>query len=164
MLKGFARLLVIYLLVLTHTVTLAVPDLSGLSGFIPSLPNWNIITTPAPFKADGLTVLIVHETTDDSKLPVAQSDQLVSRTLQAWLDTHCSKGGKVATPNWRIWDRNTSLAGSDEGPPWPDALAVALAVPAAGPVLVFANSTTGDKIPLPATEADTIALLTKYAK
>ena len=111
----------------------------------------------APIPLSGFRVLIVFET--GQGLPAAQSSILYGKRTRDYLDQHCVKGPNGQTPEYRIYDKDVSLA--NESKLWRDAMARPRA---SVPWVLVSNGTTGFEGPLPATVDEFIALCDKYRK
>ena len=140
----------------------------GLSPFtplpIPPNPNPNppvppnpVPPIPAPIAAPGLRVLMLYESSQLSKLPVAQSAILYDTGLRTYLDSTTPVGKDGKTHEYRIWDKDVNPAGDDQI--WQDALKRPHATI---PWILISNGTTGFEGPLPADPASTKALIQKY--
>lgn len=112
---------------------------------------------PAPIPGDGLRVLIVYESADLAKYPSAQNAILTALPIREYLNAKCPKGPDGKTTEFRIWDKDVD--GYSDSPLWGDALKRPRA---STPWIVISNGKTGFEGPLPATVADTLALLKKY--
>lgn len=112
---------------------------------------------PKPIPTDGKRVLILYESADLSTYPQSQVNQFTSSTLREYLRTHCSPGPVNGTPEFRIWDKDTDLANAPQV--WRDAMALPRGTL---PQLIVSNGVEGFSGPLPATEAETLAILRKY--
>ncbi len=108
-----------------------------------------------PIPADGKRVLILYETAD--LYPQGQVNQFTSTTLREYLRSHCSPGPVNGTPEFRIWDDDTDQTNMQQV--WRDAMALPRG---ALPQLIVSNGVDGFNGPLPATEAETLAILKKY--
>lgn len=114
---------------------------------------------PAPIPVAGLRVLIVEETGERSKLPANQALILGSTVIRSWLNSACAKGADGKTPEYRIFDKDVSLAA--ESKVWQDAMARPRTQV---PWLIISNGKTGYEGALPATVDETLALLKKFEK
>lgn len=110
-----------------------------------------------PIPADGKRVLILYESAEMSRYPQSQVNQFTSSTLREYLRTHCSPGPVNGTPEFRIWDKDTDLTNAPQV--WRDAMALPRGTL---PQLIVSNGVEGFSGPLPATEAETLAILRKY--
>lgn len=119
-------------------------------------PGPNPPDPPQPSPIAGKRVLIVYESADATKLPTGQQDILFGRATRDYLNAHCDpdSGG---TKGWRIWDKD--VATDDEGAAWKDAMKRPRA---AVPWVIIGNGKGGHEGPLPATEAEFLALCRKY--
>ena len=110
---------------------------------------------PAPIPGDGLRVLVVFETADVARLPVAQAAILYSKTARDFLEANCVAGPDGRTKEYRIYDRD--VVGDSQL--WQ----AAMKRPRSSvPWLVVSNGRAGYEGPLPATVADFIELVGKY--
>lgn len=110
-----------------------------------------------PIPADGKRVLILYESAELSLYPQSQVNQFTSATLREYLRTHCSAGPINGTPEFRIWDKDTDISNAPQV--WKDAMALQRGTL---PQLIVSNGIEGFSGPLPATEAETLAILRKY--
>lgn len=110
-----------------------------------------------PIPADGKRVLILYESAEMSTYPQSQVNQFTSSTLREYLRTHCSPGPVNGTPEFRIWDKDTDLTNVPQV--WRDAMALPRGTL---PQLIVSNGVEGFSGPLPATEAETLAIVKKY--
>jgi hypothetical protein len=111
---------------------------------------------PAPIPGDGLRVLVVTETSDLAKLPSAQVTVLTAADVWAYLRSHCAKDAN-GQPAFRFWDKGVSPDLAPE--PWKTAMKRDRK---SLPWVVISTGKDGYEGPLPATVADTLALLRKY--
>jgi hypothetical protein len=123
----------------------------------PVPPNPGPTPTPAPIPVAGFRVLIVEDSTNRTKLPPAQQAVLFAKPIRDYLDAKCVVGADGKTHEWRIWDQGTD-AGAD-GEPWASALK---RTRQSLPSILISDGKTGFEGPLPATVAETLALLKKY--
>lgn len=124
----------------------------------PPKPDPNPPTPPAPIPSAGLRVLIVYETADLGKLPIAQANVLTSKTLRDYLDSRCVNGTDSKTKEWRIWDKDVSTANV------PKLWQNAMARPRQSlPWITISNGAAGFEGPLPTNTDDTITLIKKWA-
>lgn len=113
---------------------------------------------PAPVA--GLKVLVVEESADRTRLPLAQQSVILGKTVRDRLNAVTPVGPDGRTREWRIYDKDVDA--SAEAPHWKALLArprqsvpwVVLADGAGNPVF---------EGPLPGTVADFLALIDKYA-
>lgn len=110
----------------------------------------------APFPAQGLHVLIVHETKDAARLPAGQRTILWSQASREFLDSKCALDGK--TRAWRIYDPDVDL--THEAQVWRDAMAVPRQ---SLPWLCLSNGRTGYSGPLPADVAAFQTIVSQHA-
>lgn len=122
-------------------------------GDVTPKPDPNPKPDPIPVPA-GFRVLFVRESS--AKMTAEQGHIWNSTAIAAYLNSHCAKDG--TQPGWRKFDKDQS-ADLDAAPIkqlWTDSKAQAVA---AMPSLVIAVGQTATVYPLPATEAETLALL-----
>ena len=113
--------------------------------------------TPAPISLAGLSMLVIEEQMDRGKIPQEQYNVMFGKPMRDWINGSVVKEG--AQPAFRLLDKNQTIAG--EAKHWQDAFK--RRPPGfATPWIVISNGTTGWEGPLPATEFDTKALITKY--
>lgn len=104
---------------------------------------------PTPIPVDGFKVVVVYESADLSKIPLAQTTLLNSAT---WREYARSKG------EWRAIDKDVSDIGNDKQ--W---VKDVLKRPRAStPWVIVSNGKTGYEGPLPANLDAMMALLKKY--
>lgn len=104
----------------------------------------------------GLKVLILTETSDQSKLPRGQLTILTSGTVRDYLNSHCLKeSGRAA---WRVWDRDVNPV--NETALWQKAFAAANK--AAVPQILIGDGNKGFSGPLPTTVDETMKLLIRF--
>lgn len=114
-------------------------------------------TPPAPIPVDGFRVLFVVESSDASKLTAAQLAILTSGEIRTYLNSKCVVGPDGKTKEWRQWDKDVDT--SAESQLWQ----AAMKRPRSSlPWIVISDGKTGFEGPLPATIADTLAILKKY--
>jgi hypothetical protein len=117
-------------------------------------------TPPAPIPDAGLRVLVVYDTTKVTAMPAEQQSILFSKELRDFLNAKCPLGPDGKTHEWRIWDASVDATNDPSA-----ALKAAFSRPRASvPWIVASNGKHGFEGPLPATVADTLALLNKYAE
>lgn len=112
---------------------------------------------PAPIPDVGFRVLVVFET--GMVLPAPQNSILYGKTVREYLDAHCAADPDGKTKGYRIWDKDT-VADADF-PVWKTALARPRK---SVPWVIVSNGKAGYEGPLPASVADMMALLKKYAE
>lgn len=101
----------------------------------------------APFPADGLTVLIVEETTERRNLSVGHRSVITSVAMREWFDEH--------DVVWRIYDKDTEGAS--------EPFETALHLPRDSlPWILISNGETGFSGPLPDGVMATIRLIEQY--
>lgn len=101
----------------------------------------------SPFAGDGLRVLIVYEKDDLPTLPQSQIAVLTGTELRDYLATRAK--------DWRAFDKDQTPADAV----WADAMKRDRK---SVPWILVGNGKAGHEGPLPATIADTIALIKKY--
>jgi hypothetical protein len=102
--------------------------------------------------------LILYESAETGKMPLAQQNVLYDSTVRASLDAKCAPDAGGKTKAWKIWDKDVDASG--EGKAWQDLMARPRA---SVPWIILANDAgVVYEGPLPATVADTLALLAKY--
>lgn len=113
---------------------------------------------PVPTPDGGLRVLFLRET--NAPLTAEQTHTLNSVKLAAYLNAKCAKG-EGGQPGWRVWDPQQDVTNADPvmRQLFNDSKAEAAK---ALPALVIASGKQAVVYPLPATEAETLALLKKY--
>lgn len=112
---------------------------------------------PAPIPLEGLRVLVVYESAELPKLPPGQQAVLYARSIRDYLDRKCVVGADTRTREWRMWDRDSDASG--EAKHWQDALKRDRK---SVPWIVISTGRDGYEGPLPASVAETLALLKKY--
>lgn len=125
-----------------------------------TLPDWvNVLNpTPAPIPSTGLRVFIFEETADRDKLQPGQREALLSAapgSVRDYAQTHCVKIN--GQPEFRLIDKDQDLSKDSE------AVQIAGKLPRTSlPWLVVSNGKSGYSGPLPATAAESLAILKKY--
>lgn len=116
----------------------------------------------APIPAAGLHVLILDETKTRSTLPPAQLSLMFSESVHAFLNANCPLEPGNTRKAWYILDQDENMAGADKK--WQDAVKRAKATPGfKTPWLMISNPAIGGyEGPLPANEAEFLALTRKY--
>ncbi len=114
---------------------------------------------PGPAPVKDMRVLILYETSEVGKLSAGQKAVLYSKTIRDYLDAKCvdSPGGK--TKEWKLWDKDVDARGASKV--WQDLLARPRAT--LPWLIVSGEKGVAFEGPLPASIADTLALLSKYA-
>jgi hypothetical protein len=114
--------------------------------------------SPAPIPVDGFRVLMIYESSELSKLSSEQRDGvLYGDKVRGYLNSHCATGPDGKTREFRIWDKDVDTSG--EAKLWQDAMKR----PWNGaPWVIISNGKAGFEGPLPKTEAEMLALLTKF--
>lgn len=113
--------------------------------------------SPAPIPVDGFRALIVYESAELGKMPAPQTNILYTKDIRDYLNSKTVKGTDGKTGEWRIWDKDVDT--SNETKLWQD---VMKRPRTAVPWIVISTGKDGFEGPLPATVADTLALLKKY--
>lgn len=109
----------------------------------------------APIPVDGFRVLIIHESAD--KIPPAQRAIVTAQVIRQYVNAKCVKGPDGVTAEARFWDKDTIVSG--ESKLWQDAMNRPRS---SIPWIIISTGKAGFEGPLPATVADTLALLKKY--
>ena len=112
----------------------------------------------SPFDDPGLRVMVLFESAEAAKYPAGQWTQLFSRSLRDFLDAACVKEADGKTAGWVLWDKDTDA--SAYFPAF--AKARPKVQPKSLPWIAVGNGRTGFQGPLPATAAETQALVSKY--
>lgn len=123
------------------------------------------VVPPAPFPAAGLTVVIIEETEQRSKLPADQLAILTSPKVTAWAKEHCQKLGTQSA--LRVLDADLAMDASSPKDLIEGLAAAKRDVQKAGgklPWIVISNGVGGASQALPATVDETLALLDKFKK
>ena len=114
--------------------------------------------SPAPIPVAGLRVLFVIEENEPDKLTAGQRATLYGKPMRDWLNGKCVVGADGKTKEWRIWDQNVNTQSVPKH--WQDVMARKRD---SVPWLVISNFPHGGfEGPMPATEAETKALIQKY--
>lgn len=116
---------------------------------------------PAPIAAAGFRVLILHETA--ARLPESQEQILSSPEVAGYLLAKTARDSNGGA-SFRFWDDDYSEAQLGNAPDYLRAayLTAKQARPDNTPWIVVSDGKTGESRELPATVADTLALLRKY--
>lgn len=126
----------------------------------PPTPDPTPTPSPAPIPSPGLRVLVIYEATKGAPLLTAkQQNELYGADLNNYLNANCIK--ESGQPGWRIWDKDTPLAGAPEL--WRQAMGK-YANDNDIPRLVVSNGTTGWVGPLPAGDGSILAKIKEYSK
>ncbi len=115
---------------------------------------------PAPIPVEGFRVLIVYENNPSEAAAVLTKEQrgaMSSQAVRSYLDSKCAKGKDGKTPEWRMWDQHVDA--TNETDVWKDAMKMPRNVL---PWIVISDGKAGFSGPLPANEAELLALLKKY--
>lgn len=143
------------LLAVAWVLCFGTPDISAIG-----VPDWiaNIVRigSPSPFPAAGFRSLIVYEQEELSKLPPSQLTVLNSTAVRGYLNSKCVKGPDGKTPEWRVLDRHADT--KHESELWQEMLAK----PCPSLPWLYVGDRNGESVALPATEAETLAILKKY--
>jgi hypothetical protein len=113
--------------------------------------------TPPPLPADGKRVLIVYESIESAKLTADQSAAINGTPFRAYLTRVVSKGPDGVTPEWRIWDKDVSLASVSDT--WKKAMALERK---SVPWLIVSNGISGYSGVLPKTMPEIEAIVQQY--
>lgn len=133
-------------------ITINYPDFTFVSDFSSLLPGR---ASKSPFKEKGLKVLIVAESGTYNTLPQDQLAILNSAPFRDFLDVNCHG-------EWKIYDPDAfeiDAGKSDVPQTWKDVMARPRTVL---PWIAVGNGKSGFEGPLPATVAETEALILKY--
>jgi hypothetical protein len=117
---------------------------------------------PAPIPVEGFRVLIVYENNPSDPAAVLTKEQrgaMSSQAVRSYLDSKCAKGKDGKTPEWRMWDQHVDATNETEV--WKDAMKMPRNVL---PWIVISDGKAGFSGPLPANEAELLALLKKYGE
>lgn len=121
----------------------------------PTPPN-----PPTPVPVTGFRVLFVYEATDGQpSLTKEQLNTIYSTQIREYLNRKCAKDD--GRPGWRTWDKEVVLT-AKESPTWKALWDAVKPQVKAYPSVVIVTDQKGEVFPLPATEAETLALLKKY--
>lgn len=113
--------------------------------------------SPAPIPVEGFRVLMIYESADLSKLPIAQQSVLFSRPLRDYLNSKCVMGPDNKTKEWRIYDKDTDVTG--ESKLWQDAMKRERK---SLPWVIISTGKSGYEGPMPENTEKTLELLKKY--
>lgn len=118
---------------------------------------------PAPIKAPGFRVLILYESSKLKQLPKEQYNILYAKEVQDWLTTNTTKDAENPKGSAYMWDANAYTDDVFAKAKTPKYWIDAYKRPRQSlPWLLISNGNTGYDGPLPATVAETIALLNKF--
>lgn len=134
-------------------VTIAGPTPPVPPGPTPPGPN----PPPIPVPVSGLRVLFVYES--GANLTREQLNILNSTTITDYLNRKTAKDTK-GRAEWRKWDKDVDMA--NETDVWKNLWTSTKPQLGALPALVVVTDQKGQVFPLPATEAETLALLKRY--
>jgi hypothetical protein len=112
---------------------------------------------PSPFVGDGLRVLIVHDEATAAKLPREQFTAIYSQAFRDWLDAKVAKGPDGKTPERRFYD--TKETGDLDSEPW---RSIVKRPRPSLPWIIVGNSKAFYEGPLPASDPEIKALISKY--
>jgi hypothetical protein len=112
---------------------------------------------PAPIPAPGFRVLVIYDTLTVTTLPAAQQNALFSKAVSEYLNARCIRGQDMKTPEWRFFD--AKIDPSADGALWVEAMKRPRKQL---PWLIVSDGSKGYEGPLPANEADFLALLKRY--
>lgn len=111
---------------------------------------------PAPIPAPGLRVLIVYESSEESKYKADQVNTIYGQDFRDYCAANCAKNAK-GQPELRIYDKDVNTAGES------DIWQAAMKRPHPTlPWILVSNGTTGFEGPLPETKAEIMAVVQKY--
>jgi hypothetical protein len=113
---------------------------------------------PAPVVTGGLRVLFVYESS--AALTREQQAVIYSPAVAEYLNRKCAKSA-AGHPEWRRWDKDVALS-AKESPTMRDLWAATKPKLGTLPQLLIVNDKAGQLYALPATEAETLALLESY--
>lgn len=109
---------------------------------------------PSPIPAKTLKVLFIR---DYSALPGPQALIFTSQAIRQYLDAHCDIGQDGKTKDYRFFYTDADMSNES------DAWKTAFSRPRKSvPWICIGSGTSGTEEPLPANEADTLALLKKF--
>jgi hypothetical protein len=111
---------------------------------------------PAPIPVAGLRVLVVFESSEESKYKPDQINTIYGQEFRDYCAAHCAKNAK-GQPELRIYDKDVNTAGESEI--WQAAMKRPHPTL---PWLVVSNGTTGFEGPLPDTRDAIMATVKKY--
>ena len=138
------------------TVTIGKPTPPVPPGPVPPGPG-PVPPGPAPIPVDGFRVLVVYESAELPKLPPQQQAVLYARSVRDYRDAKCAVGPDGKTREWRMWDKDSDASG--EAKHWQDALKRERK---SVPWIIVSTGKGGYEGPLPASVAETLALLKKH--
>jgi hypothetical protein len=124
-------------------------------------PGPNPPVPPGPTPGVGMKVLVTYESADTPKLTAAQWGGLQSATFRALLNSKCDQGPDGKTREWRVWDKDTDASAA--GGAWPALMKEASGATQPAIVIADGKGVVRYKGPLPATLAEMVALVNKYA-
>lgn len=110
------------------------------------------VVVPAPPVQPGTRHVLIWRETDSTRIPAGELQQFYGPEVRDWLDK------KIGREAYRIWDQH-QVMGPKESPEWRKA---AERRPKQVPWIVIQNGKTAHEGPLPATAAETLALLEKH--
>lgn len=112
---------------------------------------------PSPISEPGFRVLVVWDSSAQTKMKPDQLDALFADTVKDYMNTHCVKGPD-GTPERRLWDTNADPSLDPSVP-----LKKAFARPRKSlPWIVVGNGKAGWEGALPATVPEMMTLLKRY--
>lgn len=117
----------------------------------------NLTAQRGPIEGKGLRVLILHETSQDSKLPADQTLIFDAKAIRDYLNENCAKE-KSKNPAWRIFDPNHDT--TKEAKFWQEVMNKVKDSPM--PWCVVSNGRKGISRPLPKDVPAMKALLDEY--
>lgn len=112
---------------------------------------------PAPIPVKGFRVLIVYESAELSKYSAQQQAILTGKTVRDYLNANCVAGPKEQK-EWWILDKDADVSAIAKH--WQDAMKRPRK---STPWIIVSDGVKGYEGALPASVADTISLLKKYA-
>jgi hypothetical protein len=112
---------------------------------------------PAPIPLEGFRAIILYESGEVSKLPVAQQNVLYAKSVRDYLNSKAVVGADGKTKEWRIWDKDVDAA--SEAKHWQDVLKRPRTKT---PWIIISTGKSGYEGELPDTVDKTLELLKKY--
>jgi len=114
-------------------------------------------TIPSPINLPGFAVMFIEEQMDRGKVTTGQYNAMFGKAMRDWINANALKEG--TQPAFRFYDKDQAVSGDAKH--WQDAFKRRPAS-FATPWIVVSNGVTGWEGPMPATEEETKALLSKY--
>jgi len=124
---------------------------------VPPIPPEPPPLPPIPTPAKGFRAIFIFESGSNMTRP--QLVTLNSTKIAAYLNEKCAKDDK-GHADWRRWDKDVDV--SKENPTLQQLWAATKPKIDTLPALLIVNDTGGKLMPLPATEAETLAVLKTY--